>query len=118
MSSEERTERPPAETRTAGHERIVHGLAVSPGIAIGPADRIEAERARFQAAVAASTKQLRKLKTKAATLPEAAAEEMGYLLDAHLAMLSSSRLVRGVEQRIGEERRNAEWAVQAEIARI
>src|SRR5262249_53943678 len=47
-----------------------------------------------------------------------AAEEMGYLLDAHLAMLSNSRLVRGVEQRIVEEHRNAEWAVQAEIGRI
>src|SRR5579872_6158726 len=118
-----------------GEERTVHGLAVSPGIAIGPAHvsdhfdaavpeyhietgDIEAERARLSAAVATSVKQLRKVKTKAGSLPEAAAEEMGYLLDAHLAMLSNSRLVRGVLQRIGEERRNAEWAVQAEIARI
>ncbi len=116
-------------------ERIVHGLAVSPGIAIGPAhvsdhfdaavpeyhvepDKIEAEKARLAAAVAVSVKQLRKLKTKAQTLPEAAAEEMGYLLDAHLAMLSNSRLVRGADHRIAEERRNAEWAVQAEIAII
>ena len=33
--------------------------------------------------------------------PASAAEEVGYLLDAHLAMLSNSRLVRGVERRIG-----------------
>src|ERR1043166_8163421 len=103
-------------------ERIVHGLAVSPGIAIGPAHvsdhfdatvpeyhlepgQIAAERERFAGAVATSVKQLKKLKTKAQSLPESAAEEMGYLLDAHLSMLSNSRLVRGVEQRIAEERR-------------
>ena len=116
-------------------ERVVHGLPVSPGIAIGPAHisdhfdaaipdyqiapgEVEAERARFAAAVAVSVRQLRKLKTKAQNLPDSAAEEMGYLLDAHLSMLSSSRLVRGVERRIAEERRNAEIAVQAEIAEI
>ncbi len=43
---------------------------------------------------------------------------MGYLLDAHIAMLSNSRLVRGVERRIKEERANAEHAVQMEIAAI
>jgi phosphotransferase system enzyme I (PtsI) len=116
-------------------ERIVHGLAVSPGIAIGPAHvsdhfdaavpeyhiepgKVAAEQERLAAAVAVSVKQLKKLKTKAQALPEAAAEEMGYLLDAHLAMLSNSRLVRGANQRIAEERRNAEWAVQGEIAVI
>jgi phosphoenolpyruvate-protein phosphotransferase (PTS system enzyme I) len=131
-----KNETPPgAGSDRPAEERIVHGLAVSPGIAIGPAhvsdhfdaavpeyhiepDKQEAEHARFAAAVATSAKQLRKLKTKAQTLPEAAAEEMGYLLDAHLAMLSNSRLVRGVDQRITEEGRNAEWAVQAEIAVI
>jgi phosphotransferase system enzyme I (PtsI) len=51
-------------------------------------------------------------------LPEAAAEEIGYLLDAHLAMLSNSRLVRGAEQRIGRARINAERAVQIEIDEI
>src|SRR5258707_3145664 len=116
-------------------EHSFHGLAVSPGIAIGPAhvsdhfdqavpeyriepDAVEEERARFAAAVAVSVKQLRKLKSKAESLPEAAAEEMGYLLDAHLSMLSNSRLVRGVAERIAAEQRNAEWAVQTEIAEI
>jgi phosphoenolpyruvate-protein phosphotransferase (PTS system enzyme I) len=116
-------------------ERSFHGIAVSPGIAIGPAhvsdhfdqavpeyeiaaEQVEDERARFADALAASVKQLRKLKSKAQSLPDAAAEEMGYLLDAHLSMLSNSRLVRGVDKRIAEDRRNAEWAVQAEIAGI
>src|SRR5471030_421832 len=116
-------------------ERSFRGIAVSPGIAIGPAHvsdhfdqsvpeyeigaaQVEDERARFAAALAVSVKQLRKLKSKAQSLPEAAAEEMGYLLDAHLSMLSNSRLVRGVDQRIESARHNAEWAVQEEIAEI
>ncbi len=116
-------------------ERVLTGLGVSPGIAIGPAfvsedgevavperrleaDEIPRERQRFENAVQFSLKQLKKLKAKAAALPESAAEEMGYLLDAHVAMLSNSRLVRGVERRIKEDRVNAEPAVQMEIAAI
>ncbi len=116
-------------------ERVLHGLAVSPGIAIGPAvisddreiavpeyrvaaDGIDEERERFATALAASLKQLKKLKGKAAGLPASAAEEMGYLLDAHIAMLTNSRLVRGVQRRISEERINAERAVQMEIGEI
>ncbi len=118
----------------AAEHKLV-GLGVSAGIAIGPAhigeggdlpvteshlleSEIEAERARFAEAVAVSLKQLRKLKAKTSALPESAAEEIGYLLDAHLAMLSNSRLVRGVEQRIGRVRINAERAVQIEINEI
>ena len=116
-------------------ERVLRGLGVSPGIAIGPAfitengevpvpkrriepDDVAAERQRFEQAVQFSLKQLKKLKGKAAALPASAAEEVGYLLDAHVAMLSNSRLVRGVERRIREERVNAEHAVQMEIAAI
>jgi phosphotransferase system enzyme I (PtsI) len=115
-------------------QRLV-GLAVSPGIAIGPAHigegddlpvnesripepEIEAERGRFGEAVALSLSQLRKLKTKASALPDSAAEEVGYLLDAHLSMLSNSRLVRGADQRIARSRINAERAVQIEIDEI
>src|SRR5262249_48581170 len=113
----------------------VPGLGVSPGIAIGPAHiteggdipvreshlpetEIELERSRFAEAVAVSLRQLRKLKAKAAALPESAAEEVGYLLDAHLSMLSNSRLVRGADQRIAKSRINAERAVQIEIDEI
>src|SRR5260370_26102333 len=114
-------------------EHSFHGIAVSPGIAIGPAhvsdhfdqavpeyriepDAVDEERARFAAALAVSVKQLRKLKSKAESLPQAAGEEMGYLLDAHLSMLSNSRLVRGVAERLAAEQRNAAWAVQTENA--
>jgi phosphoenolpyruvate-protein phosphotransferase (PTS system enzyme I) len=118
-----------------GSERRLSGVAVSPGIAIGPAhiteggdlpvaeshipeSEIETERGRFAEAIAVSLKQLRKLKARAAVLPDSAAEEVGYLLDAHIAMLSNSRLVRGVDQRIGRARINAERAVQIEIDEI
>src|SRR5947207_1996746 len=116
-------------------EHKLKGIGVSPGIAIGLAyigDRgelpvsesrideaqIEHERARFAEAVSASIKQLRKLKTRAMALPGSAADEIGSLLDAHLAMLANSRLIRGVHRRIGRARINAERAIQIEIDEI
>src|SRR2546421_1858735 len=122
-------------TQSGGAEQRLPGLAVSPGIAIGPAhiveggdlpvaenhvpqSEIDAERHRFAEAVTVSLKQLRKVKAKAAGLPGSAAEEVGYLLDAHLAMLSNSRLVRGVDERIARTRINAERAVEIEIDEI
>ncbi len=115
-------------------ERRLEGLAVSPGVAIGAAfvtddsvavpeyelraDEVGAELQRFAAAVALSVKQLRKLKSKVESLPGTAKEEAGYLLDAHLHMLANSRLVRGVERRIGTDHINAERAVRDEIAQV
>jgi phosphoenolpyruvate-protein phosphotransferase (PTS system enzyme I) len=116
-------------------ERGLAGLAVSPGIAIGTAfvsndgaiavpdyrvapAEIEAERKRLADAVALSLKQLRKLKLKAASLPGTATEEAGFLLDAHIAMLSQSRLVRGADRRVAEARINAERAVEMELGEI
>src|SRR6266404_3478622 len=120
---------------TGGQEHRLTGIGVSPGIAIGPAyigDRgelpvsesrlaesdIEAERARFAEAVAVSAKQLRKLKSRATALPGSAADEIGYVLDAHIAMLAHSRLIRGVHQRIARQRINAERAIELEIEEI
>lgn len=110
-------------------EKILRGIGVSHGIAIGPAflvqvDRprvpqwrvkpedIAAEQARFQQAVMTAQNELGELKEKSATLPDTAAEEVGLLLDAHLAMLSGSRLVRGVVKRIADEGINAEAAIE------
>jgi phosphotransferase system enzyme I (PtsI) len=118
----------------SGEQRLA-GIGVSAGIAIGAAyigergpivvketaiadTAIAAERARFADAVATAQRQLRKLKGRAAALPGSAAEEISYLLDAHLAMLANSRLVRGVNQRIANARINAERAVELEIAAI
>jgi len=120
---------------SATTEIILSGLGVSGGIAIGPAyvvesgvsqvpeyviapEAIDAERRRFTEAAAKARRQIKMLKAKALVLPDAASEEIGFLLDAHLAMLTNSRLTRGVERRIAGERVNAEAAIQAEIAVI
>jgi len=119
----------------AESEKILIGLGVSPGIAIGSAmvregddftvpeyciweDGIESEIERFREAVELTRRQIRLLKRKAQTLPETAAEELSILLDAYVQMLEGSRLVRGVERRIQEERINAELAVQSELKEI
>jgi phosphotransferase system enzyme I (PtsI) len=116
-------------------ELVFTGLGVSPGIVMGAAQLVErgavpvpeyavaegdvaAEIERFGAARDKAQHQLRKLKQKAEALPEHAADEAEILLDAHLHMLSSSRILRGVERRIAEQRVNAEAAVQAEINEI
>ncbi|HSK40500.1 MAG TPA: phosphoenolpyruvate-utilizing N-terminal domain-containing protein, partial [Arenibaculum sp.] len=89
---------------TGAAERILRGLGVSAGIAVGPAfviesrnfqvpefrippDQVADERARFHEAAAKARRQILKLKGKATVLPETAAQDIGFLLDAHLAML-------------------------------
>ena len=122
----------PKETRT---ERVLEGLGVAPGVAIGPAHVIEvgrlrvreykigagdvaAERERFAEAVSASVRQLKKLQGRTEGMSGAAAEELGFLLEASLQILQSSRLIRRVDERIAGERVNAESAVQVEVGRI
>ena len=130
-------ERDAGVTDTGDHreERVLKGLGVSAGIVAGLAhvvesgfeqvpeyvvipSEIDAERQRFADAVAKSLRQLRKLKAKTQALPQPAAEEIDYLLEAHYAILSGSRLIRGVERRIAEDRYNAEFAVQTELTAI
>lgn len=116
-------------------ERVFEGLGVSPGIIVGPAHlrdggeiqvleyrlpqgKLEAEIERFQDAVEKARRQVGNLKSKAESYHGAAAEELGYLLDAHLQMLKSNSLLRAVEQRIKREMLNAEAAVMTEIGEI
>lgn len=116
-------------------EMILDGMAVSRGVAIGTvyrhdaeaiqvpeyrlsANRVEAERARFAEAAERAGRQVAQLQAKAATLEGSAAEELGYLLDAYQQMLHGSRLIRGVDRRIHQDRLNAEAAVQQEIDQI
>ena len=123
------------EPKSERQELFFDGVGVAAGIAIGPAHVVESgalnipeyrikrnqvagEIARFQAALKSSEKQIDSLRSKTRKLPPAVAEELGFLLDAHKQMLAGSRLVRGVEQRIAEKRRNAEAAVQLEISLI
>ena len=109
-------------------ERVFNGIGVSHGIAIAPAYIVElerpqvpeykippgeaaAEQKRFEDAVARVREELTELKTKLEDKPETAAEEVTLLLDAHLAMISGSRLVRGAVKKIAEDNVNAEWAL-------
>lgn len=111
---------------------VLQGVSASPGIAIGPgyllgARRVQlseqqiprgdvkAELEAFEDARNKSFTQLAKLQTKAQTLPEEASEEIILLLEAQLAMLDESRLIRGTRERIDKDRVNAAWAVEMEI---
>ena len=111
------------------------GLNISGGIAIGPAQvretggievleysitksNIKAERKRLSHAVNLARRQVRRLQRRAHSMKGAAAEELGFLLDAYQLMLKGSRLVRGADGRIIDLRINAEAAVQQEIAEI
>jgi phosphoenolpyruvate-protein phosphotransferase (PTS system enzyme I) len=119
---------------TATQEIVLTGLGVSHGIAMGPAyfvqiehpevphyqlvpEQIVEEIARFDAAVRHAQIEIAELGEKSTDLPPAAAEEISFLLEAHQAMLSGSRLIRGVRQRITEGV-NAEAATVFEVTAI
>jgi phosphoenolpyruvate-protein phosphotransferase len=116
-------------------ERVFTGIAVSPGVAIGPAfgasepvpvitrqkiqaADIAAECARLEAAIIQSRRQLAKLRARLAILPEESQAEIAPLIDAYLRMLGPSRLIRGVRRRVEETLVSAESAVVAEAEAI
>ncbi|MFH1805996.1 MAG: phosphoenolpyruvate--protein phosphotransferase [Pseudomonadota bacterium] len=115
--------------------RVLTGLGVSGGIAIGRAfvvdrqfvhvprhrledDDINAEIAALHQAVASSIEHLHRLKSQSGARDSAASEELGFLLDAYIHMLTQSRLVRGAEERIRDQNMNAVWAVSDVIEDI
>ncbi|MBN2752557.1 MAG: phosphoenolpyruvate--protein phosphotransferase, partial [Rhodospirillaceae bacterium] len=112
--------------------RIMNGVGVSPGFALGiayvhetgglsvieysiPERRVPQEIDRFRAAVERVTEDLRKIQDDAKRLPAQTAEEISFILDAHTLMLKRSRLVRGVEALITQNHINAEAAVKHQI---
>jgi len=116
-------------------EVVFEGLGVSPGIAVGAAHvretgvvdipeytikkrEVAGEEERLTRAVDLAQRQVRRLQYRAKSMKGAAAEELGFLLDAYLHMLEDSRLVRGAKRRISDQRVNAEAAVAREIADI
>ena len=121
--------------KESAFERRLTGLAIGPGVAVGPvfgtreapaaitrsriaASDIETEGARLEAAIAVSRKQLGKLRARLAILPEDSQAEIAPLLDAYVQMLGPSRLIRGVRRRIAEGLRSAEQAVMDEAEAI
>lgn len=130
-----KTTNPPRSVGEIPAERLLRGIKISPGIAIGPAfvidqlgvpvteyavpeSKVDEELKRFHAAVSKTQKQISQLKQKAESLPEGAREEMSLLLDAYKGMLTGSRLVRGVEELIARDHINAEAAIQRQIAAL
>jgi len=128
-----RTDPPaPAATKQAARgERLLSGIPVSPGIAIGelhaasepaldlPTARFatgsaEAELSRLDEAVGRSRKQLEKLRARLSVLPEDSQHEIAPLIDAYTQMLSGSRLLRQARRRISEQKLSAESAVHEE----
>ena len=120
-------------TGTGGREKVFEGLPVGAGIAIGtvyrhdsraviqvrerriPAAKVRTEQQRVLDAAAEAAGRIQVLQTQAKRMAGAAGEELGYILEAYEQMLGGSRLVRGVQKRISEERINAEAAVMKEI---
>jgi phosphotransferase system enzyme I (PtsI) len=107
-------------------ERILRGITVSAGTAIGHAVRafdplfislnlrilpeeVPGEIARFQESVAKSSGQLRRMQ---AQLKRINAAESSYLIDAHLLMLEDRLFVDRIVAKIESDRINAEWAIQ------
>lgn len=125
----------PGRSRGRVKELAIRGIAVSPGIAIGDVydtaeqptivarrsiaeEAVEEERARLNAAIAFSRKQIQKIRTRIGVLPEEAQEEIAPLLEAHLMMLGNSRLIRGARKRMETDLLAAETAVQDEAEAI
>ncbi len=130
-----RTELYKAYKRQTRQETVLEGIGVSHGIAIGSVYLVQvenpvcqkqvidesaadAEILRFDKAVSEAEAQIHHLKAKSQKLPDATAEDVQLLLDAHLAMLSGSRLVKGVKKEIGNELVNAEYAVSHVMGKI
>ncbi len=114
-----------------GCGQLLRGIPVCEGVAIGPvflaaepmpevtrqriqASDIEAERLRFDEAVARSQKQIHKLRARLTLLPSDSQDEIATLLDAYQHMLGASRLLRGTRSRIAERLVSAETAVTDE----
>jgi phosphotransferase system enzyme I (PtsI) len=109
------------------------GISGSNGVAIGRAflvdrravkapkrhleqdDEVEDEVARLHRAIAASDRQLEKVKVKLAAQSE---EDQFSIIEAHQLMLHDEHLVDETERYIREERINAEWALRKTVEHI
>mgnify|MGYP003647370288 CR=1 FL=1 len=125
----------PTDDQSPNGRRVITGLGASGGIVIGRAfvlDRqyIDVSRKQIQPAnipdeterlhkgVAESIEQLKRLKSQSANVGGAASEELGFLMDAYVHMLTQSRLVRGAEELIKTRNMNAVHAVSEVIDEI
>ena len=96
---------------------INSGLGQVPKYHVSKTD-IPGEVKRFRNAVAKAQKQIARLKAKTSSLTDATAEELELLLDAHAAMLVSTRMLSGIEKNIAELNVNAEAALEIVVEEI
>lgn len=104
-------------------EKTIHGIAASSGIAIAKAYRletpdlaaekravadVEAEVARFEAAVAKAKEELEAIKQHAL---EKLGEDKAAIFAAHLLVLDDPELLNSIKEKIQTERVNAEYAL-------
>jgi len=112
---------------------VVHGLAVSRGVAIGravivsssrldvahyfvPADQCLAEIERLRAARNAVADEIGRVQQSLHELGSNDAHpELAALLDVHLMLLQDEQLISGVKHWILERHYNAEWALTAQL---
>ena len=116
---------------TEGEARVLQGVAVSPGYAIGRAhlldrrrlkvpkyhlseDEVDRELHRFHAALTESDDQITDIRGKL----ESAGEEHVLILEAHQMMLKDEMLVDGTRHLIREQSINAEWALKKVVRSI
>ncbi len=109
--------------------RVIKGVAVSPGVAVGPAlvfrweappvpdkpvgkDGVEAQVARLKAALAHARERIAKSRARAA---ERAGDEEARIFDAQLMILEDKDLLTGVARLIRENHFSAERAYQLKM---
>jgi phosphoenolpyruvate-protein phosphotransferase (PTS system enzyme I) len=117
-------------TPTGKPPQVLHGIAVSDGIAVGRAvvvahgnvevfripiseEQISGELERFRVARVTTLEEIARNRAGVGSL---FGEELAAIFDAHALMLADPAFIEGVERKITEDRVNAEWAVH-EISR-
>ena len=110
-----------------GHKKNIHGTAVAPGLAMAPVhviraaptvvptwslrgDEVEGEMARLKAAIGAVSLALEDQRSK--LLAAGTSEQEAEIFSVHRMILQDPSALKKVEQRIQEERLNAEACVQ------
>jgi phosphotransferase system enzyme I (PtsI) len=112
--------------------RILSGLGVSPGIAIGepvvhetrpistlritiPTEGVEAEIERFRNAISATVKHIQENRDRAA---KQMGEEYAAIFEAHQLIAADPSFIEPVEQVIREEEVNAGWAIDQVLEQL
>jgi phosphoenolpyruvate-protein phosphotransferase (PTS system enzyme I) len=115
----------PQETPESPAMQVLHGMGVSAGVAIGRAvivetraqdvfrlpieeEQVDVEVSRLREAVENAREDLGKTRTE---VGEDLGGDLAAIFDAHLLMLSDVKFLGRVEERIRNQKVNAEWAV-------